>query len=101
MNPTSKLLYMSAELKVRDTPLLQRYSAAAQPMLRAHGGKVLAVSFSGADTIEGDPTNALHLIQLWPSRIAFDTFWASPEYAAIKPLRHAACDSRITVFESS
>jgi uncharacterized protein (DUF1330 family) len=100
MNSNDKPVYMVADLEVRDPGLLRRYSEAVQPLLDSYGATVVAMSLGGADVIEGDRPAALHVVQKWPSRKAFDTFWTSPEYVAVRSLRHDSCRSHIVVFEA-
>lgn len=77
-----------------------RLRPARRPLVAAHGGEILAISAGGADVIEGDGPPPLLAFHRWPSRECFDRFWNSPEYAPLRALRHQACDTRITVFES-
>jgi len=39
------------------------------------------------------------VVHHWDSRMAFERFWASPEYQPLKQLRHEACESDILAFD--
>lgn len=93
-------MYLLAEMNVRDAKKLAAYAQRVAPLVAAHGGEILAVSAGGADVIEGEGPPPLLAFHRWPSRECFDRFWNSPEYAPLRALRHQACDTRITVFES-
>ena len=101
MTPTPRPMFLVAELRnIRDPALLLRYREEVEPVMNARGGEILGVSATGAELVEGEGAPALTVIHRWVSRAAFDELWNSPEYQPIKALRHAACDSRITVFEA-
>lgn len=95
-------MYLIAELTgIRDAEALRRYAMDVQPLMARHGGRILAMSSRGEETIEGEPAGEarIHAIHVWDSRSGFDTFWSSAEYQPLKALRRSACETRITVFE--
>lgn len=93
-------MFLVAELTgIRDVDALRRYAAEVQPLMARHGGRIVAMSSRGEETIEGEPVTGIHAVHEWDSRDAFDAFWASPDYQPLKALRRSACDSRIVLFE--
>ena len=95
-------MYLIAELSnVRDVGKLRRYAVEVEPLMRAYGGRIIAMSTRGAEVIEGAGEPALHAVHEWESRAGFEAFWRSAEYAPIRALRHDACDTRIVVFDAS
>lgn len=76
------------------------YRAAVRPMIEQAGGRYLARAAPGT-ALEGRGTNGVwHLVEFPDARTAQD-FWASPEYAALKPLREGAADVRAVLVEPS
>ena len=96
----SRAMYLVAEMRVRDRDKLLRYAAEVQPLMSRYGGRIIAVSGAGAELIEGEGDPPLIILHRWESRAGFDAFWRSPEYEPLRRLRHEACETRITVFES-
>lgn len=92
-------LYLIAELTVRDRDKLLAYYEQVRPLMAEHGGEILGFSAAGADVVEGDWRPQLLVLHRWRSRADFDAFWESPAYQPVKALRHAACESRIVVFD--
>ena len=93
-------MYLVAELTVRDRDGLVRYGAEVQPLMARAGGEILAVS-PAPEVLEGDWRPHLLVLHRWRSRAHFDRFWTSAEYAPVRELRRAACDSRIVVLEGA
>ncbi len=75
------------------------YKARVAPLIVDAGGRYLARAAHGV-FLEGDPddggTRRFHVIE-FPSEAAARSFWASPEYAAIIPLREGAIDVRAVI----
>lgn len=92
--------YLVAELGVRDMQKLSRYAAQVQPLMRAYGGRILAISHRGCRPLEGDWHPDLLVVHRWDNTARFDEFWNSADYAPLKKLRHDACDSRIVMVDA-
>lgn len=95
-------MFLIAELTdIRDQEALRRYALGVQPLMAHHGGRILAMSSHGEETIEGEPggEGRVHAIHAWESREGFDAFWISEDYQPLKALRRSACETRIVVFD--
>lgn len=90
-----------AEMRVRDVEKLVRYGREVVPVMARHGGRILGTSASGLHVAEGEERPVLMVVHEWESRAAFDAFWASPEYQALKALRREACDTWIATFDAT
>ena len=77
------------QFNVDDAEKFGQYRVSAAPTIRASGGKVL-VAANSADVREGALQAKLVTIIEFPSREAAETWYASPEYAAVRHLRHEA-----------
>lgn len=93
-------LHLIAELWVRDPDRLLEYGRRVQRLMSRAGGEIVGVSVAGAEVREGAREPGLLIIHRWCSRTAFEAFWESPEYEALRRLRHQASDARIVTFES-
>ncbi len=75
------------------------YKSRVVPLVVAAGGRYLARAAHGV-FLEGDPDDGgvrrFHVIE-FPSEAAARSFWSSPDYAAIIPLRQDAIDVRVVV----
>jgi uncharacterized protein (DUF1330 family) len=72
-------------LEVTDDALYTQYRAAMTPLLKAHGGSFV-VDVRVAEVLcapGGGSFNRLFLLR-FPSRDAFDAFFADPEYKAVR-----------------
>ncbi len=96
---TAPPMLLVADLAVRDPAAMGRYALEVQPLMARYGGRIAGVSAAGVDVLEGDWRPRLAVVHEWRSRADFDAFWRSDEYEPLRRLRHAACDSRIIVFE--
>ena len=89
--------YIIATVSVRNAEKMEAYAAAAGPTLEAHGGELildarLAETFSG-----GWDTPGVALVR-FPSMEAARSWYRSPEYQALAPLRASAADMDIALF---
>jgi uncharacterized protein (DUF1330 family) len=90
--------YLIAEVEITDPGKLQNYAEKVEQTLAPFNHHYV-VRTSKIQTLEGDlPTNRIVII-------AFDSvdkareFYDSPAYAAIKPIRQSAANSRIFIVE--
>jgi uncharacterized protein (DUF1330 family) len=92
-------MLLVAELTVTDPDAMLRYATEVQPVMARYGGRIVGVSATGAETLEGDWHPNLVVVHHWRSRADFDAFWSSEEYEPLRRLRHSACDSQIVIFD--
>lgn len=89
--------YVIAEVDVTDPATFAKYSAKAPGTIAQYGGHYI-VRGGKNDSIEGEPPKRFVVVQ-------FDSFekakaWEdSPEYNAIKPIRHSSAKSRVFIVE--
>jgi uncharacterized protein (DUF1330 family) len=89
--------YALLQFNVDDQEKFGQYRQGAAPTILSNGGRVL-VAANGADVREGTLPSSLVTIIEFPSREAAETWYASPEYAAVKHLRHEAAPAGSLVF---
>ena len=89
--------YVLVHFNVDDPEKFGLYRQGAAPTILSNGGKVL-VAANGADVREGEFPAKLVTILEFPSREAAETWYASPEYAAIRHLRHEAGSAQSLAF---
>jgi uncharacterized protein (DUF1330 family) len=92
--------YIVAMIDVHDAAAYKPYAERAAKIVAQHGGKYLARG-GATKMIEGEaPPNRVAIID-FPSMEALEKFEASPEYTAVKPIRHRAATSRIFAVEGT
>ncbi len=89
--------YVLLQFTVDDLETFGLYRQGAAPTIFSNGGKVL-VAASSADVREGALPAKLVTIIEFPSREAAETWYASPEYAAVTHLRHESTSAGSLVF---
>jgi uncharacterized protein (DUF1330 family) len=90
--------YVIADNEVLDMAKFQEYARAVPATAEKYGGRFLARGGT-AHLLEGDLQPHRVVIIEFPSVQQAQAWWSSPEYEAIKPLRHAAakCYANILV----
>lgn len=73
-------IYLLIELDVRDREAMTRYAAKAQPLVERYGGRIVGMSITGGEVIEGDSRPRVLSVHRWPARSDFDAFYESHEY---------------------
>lgn len=99
---TSSPVHVVFEVDVldADAPGYVAYKAAVAPLIERFGGRYLARAARGT-AIEGPGTSGVwHLVE-FPDAASVQAFWASPEYAELRPLRAGAAEVRAVVVEPS
>ena len=81
--------YVIANNEVLDQAKFQEYARAVPATAEKYGGRFL-VRGGTAHVLEGDMQPHRVVIIEFPSVQQAQAWWSSPEYEAIKPLRHAA-----------
>jgi uncharacterized protein (DUF1330 family) len=91
-------VYIVAEIEVTDPDAYEKYKALAPATIEQYGGRYLA---RGGEITphEGDWTPERIVILEFPSRDAAQRWGASPEYAPVVAIRHAASESRSIIVE--
>lgn len=88
--------YMIVYARVDDAEQFGEYVEAVQPLIAAHGGRLIG---RGAPPVvlEGDwPWGTAGVLE-FPSMEAAETFWRSPEYGEIKKLREGASQFQVVL----
>lgn len=89
--------YLLLQFTVNDPEKFGLYRQAAAPLMMAHGGKAL-VAAGNPDIREGAFSAKLVTIIEFPSKADAEAWYTSPEYAAVKHLRHEAAATESLVF---
>lgn len=87
--------YIVVELTLRDQVARDRYSAAAQPILKAFGGE-----FAGSgkwEVLYGEPAFTNGAIIAFPDRETALAWYNSPDYQALIADRTAGIDCRFRI----
>ena len=78
--------YMIVMARIDDAEAFGPYVAAVQPLIAAHGGRLIGRGVPPV-VLEGDwPWHTVGVLE-FPSAQAAQTFWHSPEYEDVKKLR--------------
>jgi uncharacterized protein (DUF1330 family) len=89
--------YVVAEVDVTDPATFQKYAAKAPGTIEQYGGHYV-IRGGKFDSIEGDAPKRFVVIQF--DSVEKAKAWEdSPEYDAIKPIRHSSAKSRVFIIE--
>jgi uncharacterized protein (DUF1330 family) len=90
--------YLVGELEVHDPNGYQHYASRSRAVVERHGGRYIA---RGGATLqlEGNPPEKRIVLVEFPSVGAAETFYASPEYQELVPIRQAAAKGRLYVVD--
>jgi uncharacterized protein (DUF1330 family) len=83
--------YMVVQINVTDPDRFAHYREAVPGVVEAFGGRYL-VRGATIEVLEGSHDGRRFVLFEFPSMEAIRTFWRSPEYARVKPLRDNAAD---------
>ena len=83
--------YMIVQLNVTDPDRFAQYREAVPGVVAAFGGRYL-VRGATIEVLEGSHDGRRFVLFEFPSMEAIRTFWHSPEYAKVKPLRENAAE---------
>jgi len=89
--------YVVAEVDVTDPATFQKYAAKAPGTIEQYGGRYV-IRGGKSDSIEGDAPKRFVVIQ-FDSMEKAKAWEDSPEYDAIKPIRHSSAKSRVFIIE--
>lgn len=88
--------YLIVYARVDDADQFGKYVEAVQPLIAAHGGKLVGRGVPPV-VLEGDwPWGTVGLLE-FPSMEAAETFWYSPEYIEVKKLREGASEFQVVL----
>ena len=91
--------YLVANLRVKDKEKFAAFSGMAAPVIKAHGGKVLARG-PGAERHEGSVEGIVMMIE-FESIDTARTFYLSDEYQAAKAVRDACSETDLMIIEGT
>ena len=91
--------YLVANVRVKDKEKFAAFSGMAAPVIKAHGGKVLARG-PGAERHEGSVEGIVMMIE-FDSIDAARTFYLSDEYQAAKAVRDACSETDLMIIEGA
>lgn len=90
--------YVVVEIDVTDPETYERYKALAPPSIAVYGGRYL-VRGAPVQCLEGGWRPPRFVILEFPDPERARAWWASPEYAPAKALRHASADTEMILVE--
>lgn len=91
--------YLVANIRVKDKEKFAAFSGMAAPVIKAHGGKVLARG-PGAERHEGTVEGIVMMIE-FENIDAARTFYLSDEYQAAKVVRDACAETDLMIIEGA
>ena len=91
--------YLVANIRVKDKDKFAAFSGMAAPVIKAHGGKVLARG-PGAERHEGSVEGIVMMIE-FESVDTARTFYLSDEYQAAKAVREACSETDLMIIEGT
>ena len=91
--------YLVANIRVKDKEKFAEFSGMAAPVIKAHGGKVLARG-PGAERHEGSVEGIVMMIE-FESIDSARTFYLSDEYQAAKAVRDACAETDLMIIEGA
>ena len=90
--------YVIAQLTVTDPEGFEAYRQAVQPVVEAHRGRFL-VRGGPVSSLEGEPGRPRIIVLEFPDKSAAESFYNSPEYRAVQPLRLNSTTGSVIVAE--
>ncbi len=90
--------YLIAEFNILDATSWKNFTDAARPIVEAHGGEFVSLRARVVPLIGEPPENVT--VIMFESLEKAQTYFHSPEYQGIIPLRDAAANYRAYIVES-
>ena len=90
--------YVVVHVDIHDPARYDTYKGLAPASIRQYGGRYLTRG-GAVEVLEGDWVPKRLVILEFPDIARAREWWASPEYAEAKALRHATADSTMVVLE--
>ena len=91
--------YLVANIRVKDKEKFAAFSGMAGPVIKAHGGKILAKG-PDAERHEGDLKGTVMMIE-FDSLNAARQFYLSDDYQAAKAIRDACSEADLMLIEGT
>ena len=91
-------VYVLAQGRIENRKLLDEYVAKALPTIQSHSGRVVAFD-EAPDVVEGAIEHPRTVILEFASREAFWTWYDSPEYQEVLPLRLESAPGTLILVE--
>jgi uncharacterized protein (DUF1330 family) len=91
-------VYLVIEIEVHDPALYAEYVARVPATVKEFGGRYLARG-GKVKTLAGDWHPERLVVVEFPSEAAVREWFASPEYAAVRPLRERSTKGRVVLIE--
>lgn len=88
--------YLIVYANIDDETRFAAYVAAVQPVIAAHGGKLIARAAPPVVLESEWPWQTVGIVE-FPSMEAGEGFWHSPEYQAVKLLREGASKFQVVL----
>lgn len=92
--------FMISQARVLDPAKYEDYRLAALPLLDKFGAKYVFRA-KQAECLEGSWDGRVMAVLEFPSAEAARSFWNSPEYQALKPLKDAAAEMDVILVPES
>ena len=90
---------IDARFDVKNAERMDAYATAAGPTVLDHGGEFVAMG-EKVEALVGDDTKQSVAMVRFPDVATAKRWFASPEYAACKPLREEAAEMQFTLYET-
>lgn len=90
--------YVIAQLTVTDPEGFEAYRVAVPAVIEAHGGRFL-VRGGAVSNLEGEPGRPSIIVLEFPDKAAAESFYNSPAYQAILPLRLNTATGSVIIVE--
>lgn len=91
--------FIIASVAVKDPAKMAQYAEGAGPTIAAHGGE-MAMRGALKATLSGTAGTPVAAIIRFETREAAETWYSSPEYQALIPLRDEACAMTLNLYET-
>jgi uncharacterized protein (DUF1330 family) len=90
--------YVIVDIAVHDLERYEEYKAIAAPTVHQYDGKYI-VRGGRAEQLEGERSPSRVVVLEFPTFARAKEWWASPEYAPAKVLRHETASSEMLLVE--
>jgi len=91
--------YVIAEVEVTDPTSLKKYSDKAPQMVASFNGHYVVRGGGNIQSLEGEPPKGFIVVIGFESAEKARDWYDSPAYAAIRPIRQSATNSRLFIAE--
>ncbi len=89
--------FFIATATIKDPDLFKEYGAGAGPTIAAHGGE-LVIRGQTESVLNGTGSHQISAIARFPDMDALNSWFNSPEYQALIPLRDSAADMNLVAY---